>query len=270
MGCNLETLEQRLVVDTPEEVGIEFEVAGVGSRLVAGIIDGALIVLLLLLVVVLPFAALGAGGALVNNVGDKIVGRSSDLLEGIDAVAFAIVMLGSFAILWGYYVAAELVTDGRSPGKRAVGLRVLRTDGFPISVAESVVRNLVRAIDVIPGMYFVGLVTMMISARSQRLGDLAAGTIVVRERVGEDRGRIQSLADVIAERSGDAHTVAGLGPGETQLLIGYLERAGGLEPAARTALAGQIAPIVRARLGVAADPRMSDEEWLETLGRMRA
>jgi uncharacterized RDD family membrane protein YckC len=262
----LNTLEEKLLVDTPEAVGIEFEIAGVGSRIVAGLVDGFIMVLLLTVLVLAPMIGLASG--IFERVSHNLKGGSKSLLSGVDAVAVALIMLVSFVIIWFYYVAAELLTDGRSPGKRSAGLRVVRTDGFPIGLSESVVRNLVRAVDVVPGVYLVGLVTMLISPRTQRLGDLAAGTIVVRERVREKSGRMPALSDAMAGAS-DVRVAQGLGPAETHLLLRYRERAPGLEPLARTALAGQIAVILRGRLNVAADPRISDEEWLETFARDR-
>jgi hypothetical protein len=93
--------------------------------------------------------------------------------------------------LWGYYIFFELNWSGQSPGKRWVGLRVIRVDGTPISLSESLIRNLIRLIDFLPVSYGIGVVTMFITSQSRRLGDLAAGTIVVWE---QERVTLDSLA----------------------------------------------------------------------------
>ena len=83
---------------------------------------------------------------------------------------------------WGYYVFFEMLWNGQSPGKRWVGLRVIRTDGTPITLSEALIRNLVRIVDFLPATYGVGIITMFIDKQSRRLGDLAAGTLVVQDR----------------------------------------------------------------------------------------
>jgi hypothetical protein len=90
--------------------------------------------------------------------------------------------LVSFIFLWGYYIFFEMAWNGQSPGKRMAKLRVICVDGRPVTLPESLVRNLVRLVDFLPGFYGVGVVTMFIQPQSRRLGDLAAGTLVVHER----------------------------------------------------------------------------------------
>ena len=88
----------------------------------------------------------------------------------------------AFAILWGYYILFEIVWNGQSPGKRWQGLRVLRLDGTPVSASEAVIRNLIRIVDFLPFAYGIGVITMFVNGQSRRLGDLAAGTLVIREK----------------------------------------------------------------------------------------
>jgi uncharacterized RDD family membrane protein YckC len=158
-------------IDTPENVAFDYEVAGIGSRFLAAIVDTLLIVVLQAIVyaTLLLMARVLAGGL--------------DLADSF-FVNWLVAILGllAFLFLWGYYVLFEMLWNGQSPGKRWVGLRVIRTDGTPISFVESLVRNLVRLVDFMPGFYGVGLVTMFINAQARRLGDLAAGTIVVYDR----------------------------------------------------------------------------------------
>jgi hypothetical protein len=130
--------------------------------------------------------------------------------------------------------------------------------------AESVVRNLVRIVDFAPGMYGIGLVAMMIGKRTQRLGDLAAGTVVVKERVGHERGKIPEIPGPTAVVPLPVTRVtSALSPGERDLLASFRARAPTLAPVVRARLAAQIAPILRARLSDASS--IDDESWLWAL-----
>jgi uncharacterized RDD family membrane protein YckC len=162
-------LDELLNIDTPENVVFGYEVAGIGSRFLAALVDTILIVVMM--------------GA-VNLV----------LLLFVDTEAtwvIAVVSLISFAILWGYYIFFEMSWSGQSPGKRWVGLRVIRVDGTPLGLPESLIRNLIRLIDFLPISYGIGVVAMFITSQSRRLGDLAAGTVVVWE---QEKVTLESLA----------------------------------------------------------------------------
>lgn len=160
-------IDYHLSIDTPENVIFDYNVSGIGSRFLAALVD-TLIIIVLQIVVLL--AAILVLNPLINL--DNWAGSMSTWF-------FAILGLISFALLWGYYIFFEVLWNGQSPGKRWVGLRVIRTDGTPITFTESVIRNLVRLVDFLPAYYGVGVVTMFINAQSRRLGDLAAGTLVV-------------------------------------------------------------------------------------------
>jgi uncharacterized RDD family membrane protein YckC len=153
-----------LAIDTPENVVFGYEVVGIGSRFMAALLDTLIILglqLVALLGVVLAFNLLGEG----------------ETARGWAVAAYGLL---SFVLLWGYYIYFELRWNGRSPGKKAVGIRVIRQDGTPITLAESAIRNLVRLVDFMPFAYGAGVVMMFIDGRSRRLGDMAAGTLVVR------------------------------------------------------------------------------------------
>ncbi|MGB8983141.1 MAG: RDD family protein [Anaerolineales bacterium] len=159
--------EETLDIQTPENVAFGYQVAGLGSRFVATLLDTILVFLLQAVVVIVAALIINAFGAL------------SDELS-----AWVIAIFGLIASLfyWGYYVFFEMLWNGQSPGKRWVGLRVIRSDGTPITLSESFIRNLVRMVDFLPAAYGVGIVTMFIDKQSRRLGDLAAGTLVVQDR----------------------------------------------------------------------------------------
>jgi uncharacterized RDD family membrane protein YckC len=153
--------EDRMAVATPEGVTLEFTLAGVGSRFVAALLD-ALIQGLLVLAVMLLFA-----------------GILGDVLGGWGV---AVVFIAGFLVLFGYDIAFETLASGRTLGKRWTGLRVVKNSGAPVTFTTSAVRNLMRLVDILPTAYLVGIVTILATSKNQRLGDLAAGTIVVRER----------------------------------------------------------------------------------------
>lgn len=170
--------DDRLSIDTPENVTFGYRVAGIGSRFLAALVDSILIVVLLTLTTLLVWI-------LTLILEQARVLSLANLLGGSDRVlAWVAGGLGllSFVFLWGYYILFELLWNGQTPGKRWAGLRVIRTDGAPITLVESIVRNLVRLIDFLPFYYGIGVVTMFIHSQSRRLGDLAAGTIVVHDR----------------------------------------------------------------------------------------
>lgn len=161
-----------LSIDTPENVAFGYEVAGIGSRFLAAVVDTLIIFVLLALVNLTLFL-------LALSFFRDQLRFDSPVLVWL-GVVFG---LFAFAFFWGYYIFFEMLWNGQSPGKRWAGLRVIRTDGTPITLTESIVRNLVRLVDLMPAYYGVGVVTMFINGQSRRLGDLAAGTLVVRDRV---------------------------------------------------------------------------------------
>lgn len=166
----MSTAEEFLDIGTPENVVFGYEVAGIGSRFLAALVDTLLITLLLIITNFILLTIAGATG--------QIDGGSSRAALWLAAILGLI----SFLILWGYYIFFELLWNGQSPGKRLVGLRVIRSDGNPTGVIESIVRNLIRIVDFLPLYYGIGVIVMFISRRAQRLGDLAASTLVIYER----------------------------------------------------------------------------------------
>src|SRR5207245_10651733 len=97
-------------------------------------------------------------------------------------VPVLLILVGGFAIFWGYFIVSEAVWSGQTLGKRALRLRAVDARGGPITVSQALIRNLVRIVDFLPSYYLVGAIAIFVTHRNQRLGDLAAGTVVVRER----------------------------------------------------------------------------------------
>jgi uncharacterized RDD family membrane protein YckC len=151
-------MKNPLPVDTPENVTLTYKGAGLGLRFLAFLLDDAIITLLTVAI-----------GLLLS---------SKDTLSW-NNVAF---LFTTFVIHWGYFIFFDVWWNGQSPGKRLLHLRVVRTNGTAIRPVDSFIRNLLRIVDYLPQYYFVGLVTALLTQRSQRLGDLAAGTLVIREQ----------------------------------------------------------------------------------------
>lgn len=160
-------LDNHLSIDTPENVTFGYDVAGIGSRFLAAFID-TLLIMLLLTIVNMTMLFLTR-----SLFGDS---AAQNLVSIWIAALFGLI---SFFFFWGYYILFEMMWNGQSPGKRWLGLRVLKTDGTPITLVESIIRNLVRLVDFLPAYYGLGVVTMFVNDRARRLGDLAAGTLVV-------------------------------------------------------------------------------------------
>ena len=163
--------EDRISIATPEGVDLDLTLAGLGSRFVAAVIDG-LIQLTVLSALWFLGVLLGLGMA---------SGLDEDVAGGVTAVLAAVILVLFFLVLFGYHVAFETWASGRSPGKRWTGLRVVRSGGAPVSFLNSAVRNLLRLVDFLPSLYGLGTIAILASGRNQRLGDMAAGTLVVQE-----------------------------------------------------------------------------------------
>jgi uncharacterized RDD family membrane protein YckC len=234
-----------LRVEIPERVALSLEVAGLGARALAYLLD-------LLVVFVLWMAAL-----LVYSI-------SGDLLRRLQALGAAgqVLVVGAVILSgWAWDVAWEVLGRGQTPGKRALGLRVVRADGSPVGPAESLVRNLLRAIEV-PLGYAPAILAVALGPRRQRLGDLVAGTLVVRER-RFDLSRYGPAA-VADPRFGFLRGRAPhlLAPAEFERLTDFLRRRPDLDPEPRARIAGLAAAAFAARAGV---PAGEPEPFLEAL-----
>lgn len=239
--------DERITIDTPENVAFGYPIAGIGSRFLAALVDSLIILILQLAVQVSLYALLNA-----------FAGLSLDSELQTLTWAAAIFGLVGFALLWGYYIFFELAWNGQSPGKRWVGLRVIRAEGTPITLSESIIRNLVRLVDFLPVAYGVGVVTMFIDARSRRLGDLAAGTLVVRDKADLTLSSL-SAAQQLSRWGAPDQTLEALQPlpfgrlseQDLQMVEDFLQRRGELTNADE--LAAQILNLLLRKLD--ADPQ---------------
>ncbi|HUQ82065.1 MAG TPA: stage II sporulation protein M [Gemmatimonadaceae bacterium] len=240
------TLAQTVDIETPELVTFSYTVAGVGSRVAAALID-YLICLTLFIAIIVGMAYLGAGGVANRN------GTVSD------AWAIAVVLLGQFFILWGYYVLWEGFADGQTPGKRLMRLRVVSDGGYSVSFAGSAIRNLVRILDMQPVVtYGVGIGSIVATKQGKRLGDLAAGTIVVREELVRRESGIGNRESLGSSEPVEAHAAADARPArltddEFSVLERFMERRSSLDAARRVELASRL--VQRFEQALVGDPR---------------
>jgi len=248
-------LERSYRVRTPEMVDFSFPVAGLGSRFLAYLID------------VLVIVAIG-GAILIVTSFFTILTVGTAPFVGSAVLATAIIAF--FFLQWGYFVLWEALRDGRTPGKRALGLRTIGERGVRITLAQSTIRNVFRALDglpslqVGPGAYFVGVVSHGASSTGQRLGDRVAGTVVVREekrgvpkRIGFPEARYNSFLEdpAIAGRISRA-----IRADEREVLLELLLRRDELEMATRTELFEKLARHLERRLDLPLDRFLSDEK----------
>lgn len=234
--------EDHVQVATPEGVELDLHLAGLGSRMLAGGLD-----LLLKGVVVL---ALAVGLGVLGDLGVALV------------VALA------FAVVYGYDVLFEVLAAGRTPGKAATGLRVVRDDGTPVGLRDSAVRNLARVLEGPGTMYVVGSLAILLTRRNQRLGDVAGRTLVVRDRRAADRVAATPVpaAAAAAAGAGDVSAVTGE---ELAAVRAFLARRETLERHARARLAAQLAEHLRGKVA-GAPPGADDEALLEWVAAAKA
>jgi uncharacterized RDD family membrane protein YckC len=222
----------RLEIETPDHVVLRFQLAGAGNRGFAAIVD-------FLAASILVFA--------IDFSFQKLAEIDPSLGDWTGWVIFF-----ELFIAWLYFVLLEWLWNGQTIGKRIFGLRVISEDGEPARFVAVIVRNLVRVVDFLPLFYGLGLVTLIASPRSQRLGDYAGGTFVVR--APRPRRNWSALRTVSAPPSGKLAApgqeatapMLRVLPGEAQRLVReFVLREQKLTPAARVALAKQLATRLR-------------------------
>ncbi|HVC04104.1 MAG TPA: RDD family protein [Candidatus Acidoferrales bacterium] len=224
-------------VKTSDNVTLGYTVAGVGSRIVAQFLDNCVAIPLTIVAILLAGA---------------LAGTFVTTSEGSD---FANAAIGIFAffVYFGYFFVAEAVTSGKTPGKSAMGLRVIRVDGSAVDFGAVAVRNVIRVIDF--SVVLVGLVVMFFQPQTRRLGDLAAGTVVVRDRTLITLAAAASPPPIILRTPDAGPGISGierLGSFEHDALRVFLARPG-LSPRLRASLSADIAKRLMERLAMPAD-----------------
>jgi len=236
----------QLRIDTPEQIALELPLAGIGSRFLALAIDTLIQSVFYLITAFIFIFTLPVGSSVLMFL-PKLLGP---------ALAIFIV----FAIYWGYFAFFESIWSGQTPGKRYAGIRVIKESGRPINAFEAIGRNLMRAVDGLPGIYGVGLLCMMCNQQSRRLGDFVAGTVVVHEKPTEEVRPSWNTSD---QGFATALGLAQVAPEELVLIETYLHRRWDLDPGVRINAALQIADRIKAKTGLQPQPHQHVDDFLE-------
>lgn len=194
MSRHIIETEESLIIETPERVQLEFSLASIGNRFLAVAIDHTIQYFAIFLVFWFILSLAGPGGATDNA--ETFFGAMPNWTK-------AILILVVFLLFAGYFILFEWWWNGQTPGKRLLKLRVIRDDGRPITLWEAIARNLLRICDAAPGfvipIYSIGLVTIFLNNRDQRVGDIFAGTVVVRERTDEAPTFAETFSNPISD-----------------------------------------------------------------------
>jgi len=234
---------RELTIVTPEHVHVRLEPAGAGSRFLAILIDSAI--------------TTGIGLALFRVL-------TLFLPTGIGVAIF---ITAQFVITWGWHIYFETRHQGRTPGKRALRLRVVDARGLPVSLYQSLVRNITRVLDFAPAFYGLAAIVSLVSPARRRLGDIVADTIVIR-----DARSLAYRGQLAAERRQNVlrtprvlrlirHRIS---LEERELLLSLCLRAGRMTPAARYDLMEEVAGVYREKLGIE-EEQMSGENLVRDL-----
>ncbi len=265
----------QLTIATPEQVALEFSIAGLGSRFIAALVDNLLITAFYI-VAFLGLALLFAGTA-------NSTSKAATELDTAAKWVIAIFIFLNFLLIWGYYALFEAFWRGQTPGKRLMKLRVLKDSGRQITFFEALARNLLRFVDYLPGLYLTGVITMLCNKRNKRLGDLAAGTIVIHEHAEEAPLVFQTSTTLVAPTGFAAHeperlapwakpiearfpadAIAKLGPHDLIVIETFFARVLDLPLPTRAAMAQRIATQLTAKMAVPL-PEGNPERVLESI-----
>jgi uncharacterized RDD family membrane protein YckC len=193
----------QLNIDTPELVAIEMPLAGIGSRFIALLID----------------TLIWAAGLIVLGL---VLWAFKPALQAFSNLSYqwtvAVFTITIFLLNWGYFTLFEAFWHGRTPGKRVARIRVIQQSGRAIGIFESMARNFIRYVDQIPFFYAVGVIAVFATRQHQRLGDLAAGTLVVRDR--EQETPLWADTGVPADRSSSVGWGTGV-PADRSSSVGW-------------------------------------------------
>lgn len=258
MNSAMAETPDQLTIDTPEQVAIRFPVAGIGSRFLAILADSliqfAAYAVVFLVIFLIAVSAPRINGFIMTRISDKWI--------------IAVIILLYFLLYWGYFTLFEAFWNGQTPGKRLCKLRVIRDSGRQITFFESMTRNLIRVVDAFPSFYAIGIVTMLCNRRNKRLGDFAAGTLVIHERAPEPAlwggsasrtitaGAFTPAAappvSVVDPNAVDlpADAVARLTPDDLNVIDHFFARAIDIDIPRRRALAERLAQQMTARMGI--------------------
>jgi uncharacterized RDD family membrane protein YckC len=264
----------QLTIDTPEQVSIRFPVAGLGSRFLAILADTVLqiiayVVLILVIVLIASSAPKTAAGEFSRS-GEKW------LIAGI--------ILFHFLMYWGYFALFETFWNGQTPGKKLCKIRVIQQSGRQITFFEAMTRNLLRIIDMLPSFYLIGVIATLCNRQHQRLGDLAAGTLVVHERPSDEPLWSGSASRTITAAAFEppspqtsfqqyeetclpADAVSRLNAEDLSVIDRFFSRILDMDLDTRARIAERLATQMSEKMGLPLTPDTKPERFLEAIAR---
>ncbi len=246
-------MDRTLRVKTPESIAFSYELAGLGSRFLAVAIDVALQTLVMIGII----WGVVYAGTHMSAAAMRDASRAGKFEESL-AIAFIITII--FVIYFGYFIIFETFWNGQTPGKKLMGLRVVRDGGYPADFASIAIRNVIRVGEAVAGLYAISAVVALMSPENKRLGDMAAGTLVVRDTAAA------KLAAILDEPPDAARPIM-LTAEERSLIDLFVVRRQGMAPENRAVMAARIAQRVRPR--VSRDlQQLSDEDLLTRLSAL--
>jgi uncharacterized RDD family membrane protein YckC len=237
--------EDRLTIATPEGVEMNLVLAGAASRFVSAIVD-----------ILIQSAILIAVAVVLGIAGSAGLGGG-----GVAVLLWAII---SFFVVTTYDIFFEVLNSGRTPGKRLNGLRVVRVEGYPVGFLTSAVRNIMRLIDFLPSAYLLGAIVILATRKNQRIGDVVAGTLVVRERPGTVRELPRMPAPPPEQRPYAAWDTSQITAEELATVRQFLERRQSIDFGPRGDLAHTLSERLRPKV-TGAPPELQGEQFLEAL-----
>jgi len=241
---------EKLTIETPEQISLEFPLAGLGSRGLALCVDTLIQIIAALVVVMIIAFTMPDLGRNWTSAGNWTI-----------AIAWFLL----FCLYWGYFAAFETFWNGQTPGKRQAKIRVISASGRPITVFEGIARNFMRVIDS-QAFYMVGCIACAVDKRNRRLGDMVAGTVVVHEV--EEQGTSYWYAQEKSVATPTvSHVVGGLSEQEFQLIEAFLARRLDIPNLQRLQSAEVIANRIGDRLNIPRAARASNEDFLEEVAR---
>ncbi len=235
--------EDTRTIATPEGVELQLHLAGIGSRFSAALIDFVIQAAIVIVIAILAGLALGGTAA---------------------AVASSVGVFFAFVV---YDVLFEVRNAGRTPGKRVLGLRVVLADGAPVTLRASAVRNLIRLIEGVATSYVPAIVSILVTKDNQRLGDIAAGTVVAREAAPVATAPAAAQGELPARL--ETWDVSAVTPQELAAVRSFLARRAGFEPGPRAALARKLASGLAPRVS-GAPTNQDPERFLEDLAEAKS
>jgi uncharacterized RDD family membrane protein YckC len=247
--------DDQLQIDTPEQIALELPLAGIGSRFLGLVID----TLIQFVLYIIGAFAVGFSAALAGAVG---IGRYLRWIPVSWAPAIAILFM--FSVYWGYFAFFEIIWKGQTPGKRLAKIRVIKESGRPINAYEAIARNLLRAIDGLPGMYGVGIVCMMLNSQNRRLGDYVAGTVVVHDKRTEE---VKPDWNTVMEPAVANPQLSFVTSEELVLIETYLHRRVDMDLILRDQVAYKIASRITEKTGLQRGPNQTLDDFLEASAR---